>query len=117
MISLTFRNLRLEYHFQCTVLPDLMSLFKLSSEVRIDCQDNLNSIINKLLYIPKFNSVTYGKQSLRYHVPKLWNETFKTGSIGVGTNKSIPISNIKTIYSFKNALKRHYLHNYSIETN
>ena len=113
-----FYQLRLVYDFHCTMLPtDLMSLFKLSSEVRIDCQDNLNSIINKLLYIPKFNSVTYGKQSLRYHVPKLWNETFKTGSIGVGTNKSIPISNIKTIYSFKNALKRHYLHNYSIETN
>ena len=58
-----------------------MHLFQLSSEVRINAFDSLNSIDKKLLYIPKFNTVTYGKQSLRYLCPKLWNETFKTGVI------------------------------------
>ena len=49
--------------------------------------------------------------------PKLWNETFKTGSIQVNSNKekNITVSKIKTIHNFKNALKRHYLFNYTIE--
>ena len=112
-----FYQLRLVYDFHCTTLPtDLMSLFKLSSEVRTNNYQNLNSIVNRLLYIPKFKGVTYGKQSLRYHVPKLWNETFKTGSIQVNSEKNIQLAKIYTVYSFKNALKRHYLHYYSIAT-
>ena len=111
-----FYQLRLIYDFQCTTLPnDLMSLFRLSSEVRT-CE-NLNSIDKKLLFIPEFNSITYGKQSLRYLGPKLWNDTFKTGSIQVHNNKAknILVSMIKNIYNFKNVLKRHYLFKYSIE--
>ena len=94
-----------------------MHLFQLSSEVRINAFDSLNSIDKKLLYIPKFNTVTYGKQSLRYLCPKLWNETFKTGVILVSDiqKKNIPMSKIKTIYNFKNALKRHYFYTYSLD--
>ena len=113
-----FFQLKLIYDFQCTTLPtDLMHLFQLSSEVRINAFDSLNSIDKKLLYIPKFSTVTYGKQSLRYHCPKLWNDTFKTGVVLVSDiqKKNIPMSKIKTIHNFKNALKRHYLFTYSLE--
>ena len=94
-----------------------MHIFKLSSEVRTNTCDSLNSIDKKLLYIPKFHTTTYGKQSLRYVCAKLWNETFKTGFIRVNNdnnnNKNIAMSKIKTIHNFKNALKRHYLFNYT----
>ena len=107
-----FFQLKLVYDFHCTTLPtDLMHLFKLSSEVRINACEYLNSIDKKLLYIQKFKTVTYGKQSIRYTCPKLWNETFKTGTIRVNNlkEKDIPVSKIKTIHNFKNALKRYYL--------
>jgi exonuclease III len=113
-----FFQLKLMYDFQCTNLPsDLMQLFQLSSEVRLNALNSLNSIDKKLLYIPKFSTVTYGKQSLRYLGPKLWNDTFKTGVILVSDiqKKNIPMSKIKTIHNFKNALKRHYLYLYSSE--
>ena len=111
-----FFQLKLIYDFQCTTLPtDLMQIFQLSSEVRTHTCDSLNSIDKKLLYIPKFHTTTYGKQSLRYVCAKLWNETFKTGFIRVNNDnkKNIAISKIKTIHNFKNALKRHYLFNYT----
>ena len=110
-----FFQLRLVYDFHCTTLPtDLMNLFQLSSDVRTDTQ-NLNSIVNRLLYIPKFQTMTYGKHSLKYLCSKLWNDTFKTGSIQVSSNpvKLIKTTQIKTIYNFKNALKRYFLFNYS----
>ena len=113
-----FFQLKLIYDFQYTTLPtDLMQLFQLSSEVRTNAFDSLNSIDKKLLYIPKFNTVTYGKQSLRYFCPKLWNETFKTGVISVSDvqKKNIPMSKIKSIHNFINALKRHYLYIYSLK--
>ena len=113
-----FFQLKLVYDFQCTILPtDLMELFQLSCEIRTDTFGSLNSIDKKLLYIPKFNTITYGKESLRYVCPFLWNETFKTGTIVVNDDKkkNIPVSKIKTVYNFKNALKRHYLYRYSIE--
>ena len=113
-----FFQLKLVYDFQCTILPtDLMELFQLSCEIRTDTFGSLNSIDKKLLYIPKFNTITYGKESLRYVCPFLWNETFKTGTIVVNDDKkkNTPVSKIKTVYNFKNALKRHYLYRYSIE--
>ena len=74
-------QLKLIYNFQCTTLPDdLMSLFTLSSEIRTSYQV-LNSVVNKLLFIPHFKTITYGRHSIKYQGPKLWNETFKTGCI------------------------------------
>ena len=91
-----FFQLRLVYDFHCTTLPtDLMNLFQLSSDVRTDTQ-NLNSIVNRLLYIPKFQTMTYGKHSLKYLCSKLWNDTFKTGSIQVSSN---PVKLIKRLKS------------------
>ena len=111
-------QLKLIYDFQCTSLPtDLMLIFKLSSEIRTNTFDSLNSIDKKLLYIPKFNTVTYGKKSLRYVGPTLWNKTFKTGivQVDIKKEKNISVSKIKTVHNFKNALKRHFLFKYSIE--
>ena len=92
-----------------------MTLFKLSSEIRTNTPQALNSIDQKLLYIPKFHTVRHGKCSLRYYGPKLWNETFKSGTIQVNQDrkKDIKVSKIKTVFNFKNAIKRHYLFNYS----
>ena len=107
-------QLKLIYDFQCSTLPDdLMSLFHLSGDIR--SYTSLNSVVNKLLFIPQFKTKTYGRDSLRYHGPKLWNETFKKGNIKVDTNKDIKLSQIKTTHQFKNALKRHFFFNYSIE--
>ena len=88
-----------------------MLLFKLSSEVRTDTLGSLNSIDKKLLYIPKFNTVTYGKESLRYVCPFLWNEIFKTGIIEVNNDKkkNIPVTKIKTVHNSK------MLYRYSLE--
>ena len=115
---ISFFQLRLVYDFQCTTLPsELISLFKLSSEVRTNAPQKLNSIDQKLLYIPKFKTITYGKSSLRYHCPQLWNSTFKTGSIQVNydRNKDIKASKIMTVYNFKNAIKRHYFFKFLTE--
>ena len=112
MIKLS--QLKLIYDFQCSTLPDdLMSLFQLSGDVR--SYSFLNSVVNKLLYIPPFKTITYGSHSLRYQGPKLWNETFKKGNIMVDTNKDIKLNQIKTTHQLKNALKRHFFYKYSID--
>ena len=108
-------QLKLIYNFQCTTLPDdLMSLFKMSCEIRTRYQF-LNSVVNNLLYVPHFNTKKYGRQSLRYKGPKLWNETFKTGNLKVDSNKNVKLSKIKTLQHLKNALKRHYFYKYSLQ--
>ena len=71
----------------CRLVYDLIQLFQLSSEVCTNTLESLNSIDKKLLYIPKFQTITYGKQSLRYVGPSLWNQTFKTGIIQVDNEK------------------------------
>ena len=63
-------QLKLVYDFQCSILPDdLMSLFHLSGDVR--SYTFLNSVVNKLLFIPQFQTISYGSHSLRYQGPKL----------------------------------------------
>ena len=90
-------------------LPDdLLSLFQMSSEIRTRYQA-LNSVVNNLLYIPPFKTMTYGKRSLRYQGPKLWNDTFKSGFIKVDSGKTVELKKIKTTQHLKNALKRLFL--------
>ena len=68
-------QLKLVYDFLNDRLPtDLMSLFRLSSDVHTTFR-RLKSTINKLIYIPNFKTITYGKDSLRYQCAKLWNDT------------------------------------------
>ena len=77
IISMT--QLSLVYDFLNECLPnDLMSLFSLSSNVHTVPRE-LNSSVNRLLYIPKVKTTTYGLDSIRYHCATLWNKMFKTG--------------------------------------
>ena len=115
LVSLS--QLKLVFDFHNSFLPsDLMSLFKLSSDVHTTHRE-LNSAVNRLLYIPKANTTTYGLQSLRYQCPKLWNEVFKKGLIQVDDDKNncIKLSDIKTKKGFNNVLKKYFLHSYTIE--
>ena len=74
-----------------------MGLFKLSSDVHTTHRE-LNSTVNRLLYIPKANTTAYGLKSIRYHCPKLWNQVFKKGFIQVDDdrNNNISLSDIKS---------------------
>ena len=110
-------QLKLVHNFQTRSLPeDLLPLFKLSSEIRTR-YEGLNSVVNKLLWIPPTKTVDYGTCSIKQICPKLWNDTFKNGAIQIDGDrrKDIPLDKIKTIISLKNAMKKHFFCKYSIE--
>ena len=109
-------QLRLVYDFVAGQLPvDLMTLFRLSSDVHPG--HALTSSANSLIHIPTINTKTYGNQSVKYSCARLWNETFRTGSVQVcgDRNKNILLSKIRNVYNLKNALKRHYLYGYTLD--
>ena len=110
-------QLKLVYDFHNFRLPhDLMSLFKLSSDVHTSHRE-LNSTVNNLLHIPKAKTTTYGLKSIKYLCPKLWNKVFKKGFLQIDDDKSnvIKLSDIKTRKGFNNVLKKYFLHSYTIE--
>ena len=109
------QQLKVAYDFLNNFLPiELMSLFTRSNYVHPDFE--LNSSINNLLYIPRVITTTYGIKSVRYHCAKLWNDYFKNGSIQVKDmhekNSIIQLNKIRSVHNFKNALKRHFIHQY-----
>ena len=71
--ELIFLNqLKVVYDFAQNSLPtDLMNLFSYSSDVHTVPRE-LNSTINKLIYIPKVHTTTYGIDSIRYQCATLW---------------------------------------------
>ena len=77
----------------------------------------MKSTVNRLIYIPKFNTKTYGKDSIRYQCAKLWNSKFKNGDISVNgdQSKNVILINISTIRAFKMTLKKHFLYSYTVE--
>jgi hypothetical protein len=110
------QQLKLVFDFHRSALPeDLMSLFKLNKDVHLTNQV-LNSVHNNLLHMQPINTVTYGNKSLKYHCAKLWNETFKTGTIQVNVDrkKDVKISSIESVKKFKDTIKSHFLYNYSL---
>ena len=44
--------------------------------------------VNKLIYLPKVNTTTYGIDSIRYQCAKLWDNYFKYGKIFVDDDKT-----------------------------
>ena len=97
-------------------LPDdLMSLFQLTSDVQTTNLE-LNSANNNLLYLPPFKTLTYGKKSIRYQCPKIWNFTFKNGTLQIDSDRSKDkkLDSINTKNNFKKSLKEHYLYTYSL---
>ena len=93
-----------------------MSLFTLSSNVHTVPRE-LNSSVNRLFYIPKVNTTTYGLDSIRYHCAKLWNKMFKTGAINIdGDNKNnVQLTKIKNKKHFNKTMKKHFLYSYTID--
>ena len=107
-------QLKIVYDFFDQKLPDdLMSLFVLSSNIHSTNQV-LNSAINNLIHIPSFDTISYGRNSIKYHCARLWNETFPTGFIQVNADrtKDIHLSKINSIHYFKRILKKHFLFKY-----
>ena len=94
---------------------DLTSLFSLSSEVHTTNLDLISARKN-LLHISKINTKTYGNKSIKHHCASLWNETFKNGiSISSDPHKNLSVTDIRSSYHLKRALKKHYLFKYSLE--
>ena len=109
-------QLKLVFDFHMNRLPsDLLSLFQLSSNVHTQTR-KLNSAVNKLIYIPKVITKTYGIDSIRYKCASLWNKIFKTGEIKIDDDKenNKKLSEIKNKKSFNWILKKHFLHSYTI---
>ena len=109
-------QLKVVYDFYQKKLPDdLMSLFILSSNIHSTNQA-LNSAINNLIHIPSFDTVTYGRNSIKFHCAKLWNSMFPTGFIQVDNDRSkdVHLTKINSIHYFKKILKKHFLYKYSV---
>ena len=109
-------QLKVVYDFYQKKLPDdLMSLFILSSNVHSTNQV-LNSAINNLIHIPSFDTITYGRNSIKFHCAQLWNNMFPTGFIQIQADRSkdVHLTKINTIHYFKKVLKQHFLYKYSV---
>ena len=84
---LSLNQLKVVYEFTQNSLPDdLMNLFSYSSDVHT-VPRKLNSSVNKLIYIPRVKTETYGIDSIRYQCATLWNKYFKKGEINVDDDK------------------------------
>ena len=106
-------QLKVVYDFYDKKLPDdLMTLFVLSSNVHTT-NLVLRSVLHNLIHIPGFTTVTYGRNSIKYHCAKLWNDMFPTGFIQVDDDSQIHLSKINSIHYFKKVLKKHFLFKYS----
>ena len=114
LISLS--QLKVVYDFTQNSLPsDLMNLFSFSSDVHT-VPRKLNSDVNKLIYIPRVKTTTYGINSISFQCATLWNKYFKKGEINVDEDNknNIKLSKIKNKKSFNLILKKHFLHSYTI---
>ena len=91
-----------------------MSIFVLSSNMHSSNQA-VNSAMNNLIHIPSFETVTYGRNSIKFHCAKLWNAMSPTGCIQIHTDrrKDVHLSKINSIHYFKKTLKRHFLYKYT----
>ena len=93
-------QLKVVYDFYEKKLPDdLMSLFILSSNVHSTNQA-LNSAINNLIHIPSFDTITYGRNSIKFHCAQLWNNMFPTGFIQIDADrtKDVHLTKINSIH-------------------
>ena len=110
------QQLKLVYDFQRNCLPDdLMNLFQFTTDVQTT-NLVLNSADNNLLYLPPFKTMNYGKKSIKYQCPKIWNHTFKNESLQINSDrtKDVKLDSIETNEHFKKTLKKHYLYTYSL---
>ena len=109
-------QLKVVYDFYDKKLPDdLMSLFILSSNVHSTNQA-LNSAINNLIHIPRFDTVTYGKNSIKFYCAQLWNNMFPSGFIQINADhkNDVHLTKINSVHYFKKLLKKHFLYKYAV---
>ena len=109
-------QLKVVYDFYQEILSDdLMSLFILSSNIHSTNQA-LNTSIDNLIRIPSFDTVSYGRNSIKFHCAQLWNNMFPTGFIQIDADrtKDVHLTKINSIHYFKKVLKRHFLFKYSV---
>ena len=84
-----------------------MDLFHLTADLQTT-NVALNSTHRNFLHLPPFKTMTYGKKSIRYQCPKIWNYTFKTGTRQIESDRSkdITLESIETTKSFKKSLNK-----------
>ena len=101
-------QLKLGYEFLTNTLPtDFQKLFKFCSEFH-------DYETNSLFHVPSISTSTYGKLSIKYHCPVLWNSLFRRGLVVDNDKKNnVSVDQILSIHQFKWLLKKHFLHNYS----
>ena len=110
------QQLKLVFDFRRNCLPDdLMNLFQLTADVQTT-NPVLNSTDRNLLYLPPFKTMTYGKKSIKYQCPKIWNYTFKNATLQIDSDRSrdIKLDSIESNNTLKKSLKHHYLYTYSL---
>ena len=75
---------------------DLKDMFKLNSDIH-------NHQTTQPFHIPAINSSTYGINSIKYSVPKLYYNTFKTNSVAIdnGVKGIVGLHQIHSIFQFK----------------
>ena len=110
---ITLSQLKVVYDFTQNSLPtDLMNLFSFSSDVHTVTRE-LNSTVNKVIYIPRVNTTPYGINSISYQCATLWNKYLQKGEIKVDEDKNnVKLS--KKEKSFDWILKKHFPHSYTV---
>ena len=95
----------------------MLNFWELNSIFFHSTNQVLNSALNNLIHIPRFDTMTYGRNSIKYHCAKLWNDMFPTGFIQIDDDRKkdshIHLSKINSIHYFKKVLKKHFLFKYS----
>ena len=105
---ITLQQLQLLYKFLDNTLPkDLTSLFQLNCNVH-------DHHTRQPFHVPRVDTSTYGIRSIKFHCPKLWNNTWKNGiTIDRCQQNNISFDQIYNMNHFKRVLKKHFIYNYS----
>ena len=85
---------------KCNLLTQIMELFQHTSDIS---SHNTRAYSNKALFIPRVESSTYGKHSLRYKIPFEYNKFIRDHP---------SISDIHTMYAIKKKVNSIYMTKY-----
>ena len=96
-------QLKLVFDFHRGSLPDdLMNLFKLTTDVQATYL-GLSGTENNLLYTPRSKTMTFGERLIGDQCPKVWNHTFKNGTLQIElVKKTLNLIRSKLSTSLKN---------------
>ena len=99
------------YGFLQNSLPsDLKKLFRLTDNVH-------RHATRQTFHVPSICTSTYGKNSITFRGPELWNLMFKFGiPIDKTLKNNVKFDQIHSISQFKRVLKKHFFYSYSLES-